>query len=177
MRALLTLIALSLPLSPACAERPPRPAAIGAGAPSAAEAPAATELSPFALALDGRADASGVTLTARVDVAWGLPALLEVVLTVPPGAALTQGSPRESIPNPRAGTSFVRRYRVVGAAGRPVAITASQGVPNEVGATATRSWPAATATDRAPNWQRVVPIRAGAVVIDQAVRLEPNPRR
>ncbi|PKN55282.1 MAG: hypothetical protein CVU56_22145 [Deltaproteobacteria bacterium HGW-Deltaproteobacteria-14] len=175
MRALLTTITLLLGLAPACAERPAPPAPPAAAPASGPAAHAAAALPPFSLALDGRQDRAGVTLTAELHVHWAVPAPLEIALALPPGAALTAGSPRESVASPATGDTVIRRFRVEGAGDQPIRLTASQSLPDRVGATATRTWPA-PAPPAAPAWERVSPVQHGALRVEQAIRLEPGQR-
>ena len=70
---------------------------------------------------------------------------------------------------------MIRRFRVEGAGDQPIRLTASQTLPDQVGATATRTWPA-PAAPASPSWERVPPIQHGALRVEQAVRLEPGRR-
>ena len=176
MRASLLALLLSLGLASACAERPRRPAdRPPAPTVDGPAAHAAVALPPFALSLEGRDDAEGTTLDVTVRVHWAVPAPLSLRLTFPRGATVVEGHGSEEIAAPRAGATLQRRFRVVGADGRRVAVTATQEVPDAVGATATLAWPPPQ-TKAARRWEPIAPVRHGSLEIREAIRLQPGSR-
>lgn len=153
----------------ACVDRGPAPRA-QAPPPSFAHA----EHPPFELTLEGAADAGETTLTARVALHDPLPAPLELTLTLPDGATLAAGAASERVVAPTRGRVLTRSYRLRGAAGRPIALTARQLAGDVAGAHATRTWPptpAGSHTDGAPRWAPSPAARHGAVPIGDAVAL------
>ncbi|MCA9518897.1 MAG: hypothetical protein KC635_28370 [Myxococcales bacterium] len=135
------------------------------------------DAAPFFAELDGRWLGAGeAALEARVDVRRPLAAPLALTLRLPPGARLADGDARELLEPPKAGARVTRAWRVVGVApGGRFAFTAEQSVPEREAANATVFWPPDEAA-KPPTFGRVRPVRAGGVVVDEAIELTPKER-
>lgn len=168
----------ALLLVAACAPRGPGASVAAGAAPPAAPLPGHDRLehgvagAPFVAGLDGRWLGAGeVRLEAHVDLLRPLAAPLVLSLRLPPGARLTSGDGREHLAAPKAGSRVIRVFRVIGVAGgERLAFTAEQAVPEREAANATVFWPPEAAAPP-PTFGRVHPVRAGGVVVEEAVEI------